>query len=49
MICDESRGQLSQVILGAFTALRDLPVDVLLGRLDVARLAVNAAVERKRK
>jgi hypothetical protein len=32
------------VVLGALATLRDLPVDVLLGRLDVACLAVDAAV-----
>jgi hypothetical protein len=31
------------VVLGTLAALGHLPVDVLVGRLDVARLAVDAA------
>lgn len=36
--------RLCHVVLGALTSLRHLPVDVLVRGLDVARLAVDAAV-----
>src|SRR5690242_8194311 len=35
---------LGHVVLGALTSLRHLPVDVLVRRLDITCLAVNAAV-----
>lgn len=40
-----ARPRSCHIILGSFAALRDLPVDVLVGRLDIACLAVDAAVK----
>lgn len=42
----ETRGRSSHVVFGALASLRDLPVDVLLRRFDVAGFAMDAAVPR---